>query len=260
MITFRKLGRFGRLGNQLFQYAGTRIYAESNGFRYTFPAWPGNNFFENIPQSTFLDNIKTKFLPTAQLDDVVSYGKIDKIKYLAGLKKKLLETINISELYEKPRDNISLYGYLQDDFSLNLLNDNKKAIKEWFTFKNHINNSYQQLIKKPFIGMHIRRGDLVKRNLTVPIDGYVKTLNKIRNGRDLFIATDDRTLLSELGYLDPLAFKNPLPEIPDYIFDFWMLKNAETVIGGGSTFSWWASFLGTGDYYSPPLNHLWEKQ
>jgi hypothetical protein len=167
----------------------------------------------------------------------------------------------MEQLYKNPKDNINLYGYLQDDFSLELLSKNKETVKKWFTFKEEIDKSYEQLINnfKPYIAMHIRRGDLVTRKADmVATEEYLKVLDEIRNGRNLFIATDDRTLVSELNYLQPINIKNPIKEISPPIFDFWMLKNAQTVIGGGSTFSWWAAYLGSGDYYSPPLMHRWE--
>lgn len=262
MITFRKLGNFGRFGNQLFQYAGTRLYAERNGFKHTFPQWIGNEIFENVSQHTMMENIGAKFLKTVQLNDLQAYGKTDAIKYLLGIQKNLPETHDIFELHKHPKDNINLYGYLQDEFSLDLLKKNKKLVNNWFKFKNNINASFNKLSKEysPWVGMHIRRGDLIKRGLTVPTESYIEILNKVRNGRNLYIATDDPKLLTELKYLEPFIIKNSLPEIPAYVFDFWMLKNAQTIIGGGSTFSWWAAFLSSGDYYSPPLSHLWNNR
>jgi hypothetical protein len=52
MITFLKLGEFGRLGNQLFQIASTIGIAAKNNTSYVFPTWKYSHFFENeIPQS-----------------------------------------------------------------------------------------------------------------------------------------------------------------------------------------------------------------
>src|SRR3989344_8273759 len=138
MITFRRLGRFGRFGNQLFQYAGTRLYAELNGLKHAFPACIGNVIFEDVKESNWIENLKIQLLPTVQLDDVQSYGKVDKIKYLLGLKKRLPETKNIAGLHKEHKDNISLHGYLQDSFSLELLKNKKELVRKWFTFKKNI--------------------------------------------------------------------------------------------------------------------------
>ena len=42
MISFSKLGSFGRLGNQLFQYAFLRSTAARLGTRFHCPQWIGD--------------------------------------------------------------------------------------------------------------------------------------------------------------------------------------------------------------------------
>ena len=39
MLTFNQLGRYGRLGNQMFQVAGTIGLATQHGYSYGFPEW-----------------------------------------------------------------------------------------------------------------------------------------------------------------------------------------------------------------------------
>lgn len=263
MITFRKLGKFGRFGNQLFQYAGTRLYAELNNFEAVFPKWIGNEIFQGV--NGFynpVQKIKALFLSTRQLDDLRSYDKIDQIKFLIGLKKRLPETINIKGLYSKPEDNINLYSHFQDEFSLELFKKQKNLICMWFSFKPEIENEYKKITDhlKPWIGIHIRHGDFVKRDLAVPTIKYLELLKKISNGKNLYIASDDRTITADFKEFKLIKISNPLSDVPDFIFDFWMLKNAENVLGCGSTFSWWAAFLNKkAGYFSPPLTHLWAK-
>ena len=260
MVTFRKLGRFGRFGNQLFQYAGTRLYAETQGFDFAMPHWIGCDILEGIKSHTLAQKLKTLALPTTQLEDVKSYGMVDKIKFLLGLTNDLPKTCSLRKLYQNPRDNINFYGYFQDEFSLKLLQENKLRVKSWFTFKKEIDEVYKKATTglEPYVGLHIRWGDLIKRKANLPLESYLETLDKIRGQRNVYIATDSPELINKLSYLKPARVKNPLSAIPDYIFDFWMLKNAATIIGGGSTFSWWAAYLGSGGYYSPPLSHLWQ--
>jgi hypothetical protein len=62
MLTFNKLGKSGRLGNQMFQYAALRGIAANRGFDWSVPA-PGtsgvdefgteNNYcmFETLPDT-----------------------------------------------------------------------------------------------------------------------------------------------------------------------------------------------------------------
>lgn len=262
MITFKKLGKFGRFGNQLFQYAGARLYAESHGFDFALPHWIGCDIFANISPCNFSQKLKSLALSTIQLEDVKSYGMVDKMKFLLGLTNALPRTFSLRELYQNPRNNINFYSYFQDEFSFKLLQEHKEKIKEWFTFKKEIDEQYKKAAAEfgPYTGMHIRWGDLVKRNSNLSLELYLDALGKLKEQRNVYVATDSPELINKLAHLKPLQVKNPLPAIPEYIFDFWMLKNAETIIGGGSTFSWWAAYLSNkNNYFSPPLTHIWPK-
>lgn len=260
MITFRKLGKLGRFGNQLFQYAGTRLYAELNGFSHALPNWIGTTLFSGVKSYTFTEFLKSKLLPTRQLSDMRSYNRLQKMLYLLGASRKLPNTISMEYLYEHPEDNINLYGYLQDVKSISLLLKHRSRIQRWLEFRPEI----QKVLKattdhlKPWTGVHIRRGDLVKRSLSVPITSFKDTLDSIRSPNSIFIASDDPNIHTEFK-----EYKLIKPEvraaIPPEIFDFWMLSQAETIIGPGSTFSWWAAYLGNPKaYYAPPLTHLWK--
>lgn len=45
MISFSKLGNYGRLGNQLFQYAFLRTSAQRLGTQFFCPQWDGDSIF-----------------------------------------------------------------------------------------------------------------------------------------------------------------------------------------------------------------------
>lgn len=260
MITFRKLGRLGRLGNQLFQYAGTNLYAYLNNYRAVFPRWIGNQIFEGVvnPYSP-IEKLKSLVLPTCQLDDLKSYNQIDKIKFILGIDERLPQITRLANLYLNPKDNLNFYSQFQDEFSLNLLKKHKNIVHKWFSFKKDIENDYKNISEgNEWIGVHVRRGDFVKRSLGVPIKKYLELLKDIAYGQKIYIATDDKKVKAEFGNFKLLQVSNPRQDIPEFIFDFWMLKNSKIIIGGGSTFSWWAAFLNEkGKYFSPPLTHLW---
>jgi len=51
-VTFRYLGRLGRLGNQLFQIASVIGVARSSGCDFLLPPWPyARHFARSVPQS-----------------------------------------------------------------------------------------------------------------------------------------------------------------------------------------------------------------
>jgi hypothetical protein len=47
MITYEKLGKYGRFGNQLFQIASTIGYAVKNDIPFGFPEWEYQKYFKN---------------------------------------------------------------------------------------------------------------------------------------------------------------------------------------------------------------------
>jgi hypothetical protein len=48
MVTFAQLGRYGRLGNQMFQVASTIGIAKANGYDYAFPEWVNHDAVERF--------------------------------------------------------------------------------------------------------------------------------------------------------------------------------------------------------------------
>lgn len=258
MITFRALGKHGRFGNQLFQYAGSRLYAELNGFDWAFPPWFGDRLFAIAHKP-----LKPRhfFLPTIQLEDMESTSWTERFLRPLGLWQR--NTMN--KLYKYPKDAINLYGYMQDETSLSKLREYKSRVQSWFRFRPEIDESFHAATRGiSWIGLHVRRGDYVGAGLTIPMQTYLNTLVHIRGNLPVYLATDDPAIRHELNPDILLDVPNPLPDLyactPSDIFDFWMLRHAAVVIGGGSTFSWWASFLSTNrEYYAPPLTHLWNK-
>ena len=47
MITFNKLGQYGRFGNQLFHIASTIGIAKKQGYEFSFPNWSERAHFKN---------------------------------------------------------------------------------------------------------------------------------------------------------------------------------------------------------------------
>ena len=110
----------------------------------------------------------------------------------------------------------------------------------------------------PWVGIHLRRGDFEER-LVLPVADIKLKLMDIQKNRRVFIASNDPKAIDEFSEFNPIRINLKSFGYPAYIFDFLMLKDSEAIIGCGSTFSWWAAYLGNKDeYYSPPLTHLWQ--
>ena len=266
MISFHRFGHLGRFGNQLFQYAGTRLYAERFGYQYALPDWIGCHIFDGIYPISSIEKLKTFFNKKIQLNDLQTYTKKDIIPWLLSKNQRLPHTYSMEYMYTHQRDRINFYGYMQDEYSFDVLRKNRNTIKQWFRLKKEIGDIYRFTTKdlKPWIGLHIRQGDFIKIGVDLPISAYREQLDVvIKNYPDhkIFIATNAPEIKKEFAEYDLLEITNPSSVISSDIFDFWMLSQAAVVISGGSTFSWWAAFLGNNDhYYSAPLTHLWDEE
>lgn len=78
MVTFKDLGKYGRLGNCLFQIAATITLAKNNGDSFEFPLWKYQNKF-TIPKDRFKENVK--YIKTYE----EPYYHFKEIPYCAGL-------------------------------------------------------------------------------------------------------------------------------------------------------------------------------
>jgi hypothetical protein len=259
MITYRKLGQLGRWGNQLFQYSGVYLYATTNHFTYAMPSWTGADVFKSIPSWSAQEKKQALSLPTTTLNDYTTLSRTERLLSLLGKKPIRL---SIQDLYQRPQDNIDLFGYFQDPFSIDLLKSNRRDLINLFQFKEEIHEAFLAATHghPSWTGVHIRRGDFVKRDLHMPIEPYVQYLRE-HHIKNIYVSSDDPTIMEQLKEFSPLVINNPLPQVPNFIFDFWMLMNAEMILGCGSTFSWWAALLSqSGRYISPPLTHLRNKE
>ncbi len=91
MITYRQLGRNGRLGNQLWQIAGTMAVAHARGEPAGFPFWRYSKYF-SVPEELFPD------LSTVDSEDLG-------LLYLQNL-EAISEVAALVRQYFKPRPEV----------------------------------------------------------------------------------------------------------------------------------------------------------
>ena len=116
MVTFKKIGEMGRLGNQLFQYAAIRSLALKNGYNFKLP---------NISKKTFHGQ--------AHILDNFNINK----NYLTFFEKLFIVNNYIEPNWRKIdpnffniKDNTSISGYFQSMFYFeNCIDIIKKELK-----------------------------------------------------------------------------------------------------------------------------------
>jgi hypothetical protein len=257
MVTFSKLGKLGRFGNQLFQYSGTRLYAELNGYKSAFPHWIGSDIFKGVNSYSFKQKKISQIIPTIQFFDLEQVGRKNKIRQIFGLWKKG----TVEELYKDPRDNINFFGYMQDSFSIDQLLKNKEKVLEWFRFSDDVEKDFTNATKQygNWSAVHIRRGDFKKRGIIIPIEPYVELVSKLPVGTKLFVSDEKDEVRGDFSQFNLIKPENPRPDLPDFVFDFWMFSKADVIYGSGSTFAWWAAYIGNkNNYFSPPSIDSWK--
>jgi len=260
MITFLELGSFGRLGNQLFQYAALKSLGLENGYEVKIPnpslkEWHG--------QKCFLDqfNINSSYLDQSDLKDL-QYSYIEKDPH------------QIDNNFFSTPDNTNLQGYFQSLFYFEKFSN---QIKEELTPKDNLLLPAQESIEKikrdhkdyEIVSVHMRRGDLVDiehrksaENLFGSNSGTLKknaywskyflqaSLN-FKNKKVKFLVFSGGQRGNEDNTKDILWCKDNLKE--DYfifsegktpIQDFSLIMSCDHhILSPGSSFGWWAAYL-----------------
>lgn len=124
IVQFTQLGKFGRFGNQIFQYLFVRAYAEKNDAILEVPNWIGQKIFKNVNHPT-----PSVRLPRTKLD-----------VFPSGV-------------------NIDIFGYCQKQEFIDILSESK--IREWLQFQDKWIEYFEVL--KSITVAHIRRGDYLNK-------------------------------------------------------------------------------------------------
>lgn len=153
-ITFARLGKYGRLGNQLFQIAAVVGLVRRHGGRFRLPRW-------EYAEDFHLDGC---------FDDQIRFRK----------------------QYDEPQfdyapipysRSLNLQGYFQSE---KFFAHCKDEIKQLFSFRNPPTR------QEGYVSIHVRRGDYVNNAFytALPCAYYMKALEKL-NGQRVLVFSDD---------------------------------------------------------------------
>ena len=148
MIGFNHLGRHGRLGNQMFQYAALRGIAELKGYNFC------------IPESEFKDQWNDH-----QLFEAFNLPNLNKRKILPANYYQEKQFHYDQDYVDNCPDNVNLYGYFQTEKYFSHITD---SIREDFTFKSEILDPCKEAFNfDKLISLHIRRTDFVENLMII---------------------------------------------------------------------------------------------
>ena len=217
IIYFSLMGKKGRLGNQLFQYA----------FLYKIHNTTKREIY--LPQDINL-------IPEYSLN------YFPKIKYYTLKNKVILKTLNetdfsydktlLDDIHKNNNNILNINGFYQSPFYFNDIRDD---ILDMFTFKvtlfDKAKKWYKKLGNDLVISMHIRRGDYVKfkdYHFILPDVYYYNCINYLEQKFNKFTIL----VFSENNY---------------FITDLILMTLCDHNIIANSSFSWWGAYLNKKD-------------
>ncbi len=224
MIGFNHLGRLGRLGNQMFQYASLRGIAAHCGYEFA------------IPPSDFKDPWTDH-----QLFEAFKLRGLTNIKVVPGSYVRELHFAFDEDLLNNMPDGHNLYGYLQTEKYFKHI---ESKIRQDFQFKNNIYNPCKEMmdgVENP-IAMHVRRGDYLTNSENHPPcspNYYNEAIKHFDTMRPIMVFSDDPDWCKE-QFADERYL---ISEGCDELAELCLMSLCEDFIIANSSFSWWGSWL-----------------
>jgi hypothetical protein len=253
------LGKLGRFGNQVMQYAFLRICAKQSGAAYECPTWDGQTLFGHVdpPVSGPLPPAIERSNPNISMFDVVP-ELIPWIEKIAGSKSSRVGP----EALDRGLKEVDLWGFFQ--LHTGLLKPHQEFFRSLFRPVDDLKLAVEQGLNRlraqgtTVIGLHIRRGDFLSLPLfgftyPVPSRWWKEWLKQIWNTLDspvLLICSDDLDdVVQEFQEYAPVTYRDMKVVLPermkhlDFYVDFYLLSHCDVLGVGNSTFSFVASLL-----------------
>ena len=220
MITFSSLGNYGRLGNQMFQYASVIGIAKKNGYDYCFP----------LHRSSL-----SKWFDLTTKDQI----------YVENIFHEKMFRFD-STLFDLP-DNTDYFGYFQTE---KYFEHCSSFIRNEFIFKNEIKQKVDEWFENKndsYISVHVRRGDYLNSPTFHPvpkIEWYIEAMKSFPNKKFLFFSDD-------LDWCKQTFSEHEFSPFDNEGEDMYAMSKCKGHIITNSSFSWWGAWLGKGKTIAP---------
>lgn len=212
MITFSNLGKYGRLGNQMFQIASVIGIARANGHEYIFPEWKYSHYMKK--------ELPAGIVPATKVDEVgFHYGEI-----------KVGEGI------------FDIVGYLQ---SWKYFDKYKEEALGYFELKPEHAEKIDALAASfgdNTCSLHIRRTDYVnlsQHHPVMPMAYYTRAM-EVMGDCTFVIFSDDINWCRENFVGNKFVFVDE--QHPD-VYDLMLMSKCKHNVIANSSFSWWGAYL-----------------
>ena len=246
MIGYNRLGSNGRLGNQMFQYAGLRGIAAKRGYDWC------------IPPENYQHRDNYGLFETFEMTNV----KESNIGFVSGSVVQENDFCFTQDFFDACPDEVSLDGYFQTEKYFNHIRD---EILEDFTFRSEYLkpcNEYIDSLDQPPIFLHVRQSDNIGReeyHPILPISYFEDALSNWSDDTPCFVFTDDLEWCKSQDYFKQDRFLfNENAERYSYQTvdgtgqmqntllpqtDLCLMSLCSGGIVANSSFSWWGAWL-----------------
>lgn len=248
MIGYNRLGSNGRLGNQMFQYAGFRYVSEKHGYDWVIPP-PSSKYEANYG---LFDCLKMSSVKEENFGFVPNNFQTF---------KSATFTFN-QQFVDQCPDNCNLEDYFQSEKYFKPIED---LIRSDFEFKDDYLNPCKEFIdqfKGKVIFLHVRRGDYLNLQDYHPpcgLDYYSKALEEFPEDYPVLVFSDDidwcsqqeifsgdRFYLSENNERYSHLHKDADGQMRNSFIpytDLCLMSLCSDAIIANSSFSWWGAWL-----------------
>ena len=247
MIGFNHLGRLGRIGNQMFQYAALRGIAANNNTNFCLPKW------ENEVDDGLGNMLRTELFDCFKMESVSDFN----IQFIDDKRPVVPESgFNFDEKIFNVGDWVSLYGFFQSE---KYFKNVEETIRRDFEFCDEIFKPCDDMMQGfleggRVVGLHIRRTDYLTNpnHQFVGLDYYKEALSKFSNSAQVIVFSDDPKWCLEQKLFSDDRFL--ISENDSGYVDMCLMTMCTDYIIGNSSFSWWAAWLGNSGKVIAPKN------
>ena len=270
-IGMNNLGKNGRMGNQMFQYAALVGIAKQCGFDFRIPDHSKASYFNRKVGA----NIITEYHELQHCFEMLHCG--DRYGLIDGDEIELHESHEFcEELFKECPNHVTLNGYFQSE---KYFKNAEKLVRLDFRFKEHIieevEKHYLEYLKDKPVSILVRDfnpdydyPNCENNHINIPSEFYEKSIDILGRDRMYIICSNniEHTKKQKVFQGDNFIFNEVVPDdIYKGHFDLCLMSMCQDFIISNSTFAWWGAWLGKGEgkrvliptpWYGPGLSHI----
>ncbi len=236
MIGFNHIGRLGRTGNQMFQYAALRGIAANTGVNFCLP------YYQESVDDGIGNMLKTELFDYLNMSSVTQLN----IQNIDASRPYMQEPhFHYNEnIHKKCPDWVSLVGFFQSEKYFKNVED---IIRDDFTFKDEIREPCEEMmsdVEGQVVALHIRRGDYLingGNHNVLGMDYYKEALSRFPDDATVIVFSDDPKWCHEQEMFSGDRFM--ISENESGYIDMCLMSMCTDFIIANSSFSWWAAWL-----------------